>query len=225
MFVIILGFTETGNRNTSTYFVWCTLHSLAHISTALLCLLFVESMAEFVITEGMVATQNDNAPTQSCSTDLASSLFDEVIHFADDFQADATNSTFFNSCRELFQSSRYDERFYHLVSKAFLWMNNGAPLLKRVLEFFDLPGVIGSAHANMCTHLCSGGTECLYSNNFAAFQQLDRLLVIKYLASVSFYFGIFAVPIAGNVLGTWLSLTLNVLLSQYNEGFSSLRLG
>lgn len=225
MFVIILGFTETGNRNTSTYFVWCTLHSLAHISTALLCLLFVESMAEFVITEGMVATQNDNAPTQSCSTDLASSLFDEVIHFADDFQADATNSTFFNSCRELFQSSRYDERFYHLVSKAFLWMYNGAPLLKRVLEFFDLPGVIGSAHANMCTHLCSGGTECLYSNNFAAFQQLDRLLVIKYLASVSFYFGIFAVPIAGNVLGTWLSLTLNVLLSQYNEGFSSLRLG
>lgn len=97
--------------------------------------------------------------------------------------------------------------------------------MKRMLEFFDLPGVIGSTHEKMCAHLCAGRMECLYSNNFVAFQQLDRLLIIKYLASVGFYFGIFAVPIAGNVLGTWLALTLNVLKSQYNEGFSSLRLG
>ena len=53
--IIIFGFTETSGSKSSTYFAWCLTHSFMHISTALLCLLFVESMAEFIITEGMVA--------------------------------------------------------------------------------------------------------------------------------------------------------------------------
>jgi hypothetical protein len=226
---IIMGFTETGQSKASTYYVWSLLHAFTHVSTALLCLLFVECMAEFIISEGLVANQNVNSSTQSCGTGLASSIFDEYTshfsHALDEFQLLSSKSTFLSSCREIFQSSRLDERLYDMVSEIFSWLYNEAPLMKRMLEFFDLPGVIGSTHEKMCAHLCAGGMECLYSNNFVAFQQLDRLLIIKYLASVGFYFGIFAVPIAGNVLGTWLALTLNVLKSQYNEGFSSLRLG
>lgn len=206
------------------------MHALTHISTALLCLLFVECMAEFIISEGLVPTQNENVSSQSCGTKLASSIFDEYenhfMHALDDFNILRTsNSSFLSGCRDMFQSSRLDDRIYDFVSETFSWIYNEAPFMQRTLEFFDLPGVIGSAHAKMCSHLCQDGIECLYSNNFAAFQQLDRLLIIKYLSAIGFYFGIFAVPIAGNVLGTWLALTLNVLKSQYNEGFSSLRLG
>lgn len=228
--IFIMGFTETGKSRVSTRYAWSMMHALMHISTALLCLLFVECMAEFIISEGLVQTQNEDTASQSCETGLASSIFDEYenhfMHALDDFHIlGKSNSTFLSGCRDMFQSSRLDERIYDFVSETFSWLYNEAPYMQRTLEFFDLPGVIGSAHAKMCSHLCKDGMECLYSNNFAAFQQLDRLLIIKYLSAISFYFGIFAVPIAGNVLGTWLALTLNVLKSQYNEGFSSLRLG
>lgn len=227
---IVMGFTETGLSRTSTYYAWSLLHVFTHVLAAMICLLFVECMAEFIISEGLVSTQDDVSSAQSCGTGLASSIFDEYeshfSHALDDFKLlGSTNSTFLSGCRNLLQSSRLDEQFYGAVSETFSWVHNEAPLMKRVLEFFDLPGVIGSSHAKMCAHLCSGGRECLYSNDFASFQQLDRLLVIKYIAAISFYYGIFAIPIAGNVLGTWLALTLNVLKTQYNEGFSSLRLG
>jgi hypothetical protein len=233
LFVIttVLGFTETGQSKTSIYLTWSLLHSFAHISSALFCLLFVECMAEFIVREGLVATQDENSShSQSCGTGLASSIFDEYTnhfsHVLDDLQfMSSRNSTVFNGSLDLCPSSRFDERLYEIVSKSFLLLYNGAPFMKRILSVFDLPGVIGSTHVEMCHHLCSNGMECLYSNNFAVFQQLDRIIVVKYLAAMSFYFGIFAVPIAGNVFGTWLALTLNVLKCQYNEGFSSLRLG
>ncbi|KAL7520746.1 hypothetical protein ACHAWX_005456 [Stephanocyclus meneghinianus] len=233
LFVIatVLGFTETGQSKTSIYLTWSLLHSFAHISSALFCLLFVECMAEFIVKEGLVAPQDENSShSQSCGTGLASSIFDEYTnhfsHVLDDLHfLSSTNSTDVKGSHDLCPSSRFDERLYDIVSKTFFLLYNGAPVMKRILSVFDLPGVIGSTHVEMCHHLCANGMECLYSNNFAVFQQLDRLIVVKYLAAMSFYFGIFAVPIAGNVFGTWLALTLNVLKCQYNEGFSSLRLG
>lgn len=228
---IVLGFTETGQHKTSTYLAWTFLHSLSHVGSALLCLLFVECLAEFIVEEGLVATQDDDSPDlQSCGTGLASSIFDEYTshfsHVLDDFQLlDSTNSTLLTGCRDLFLSTRFDERLYLYISNICSWIYHGAPLMKRTLSIFDLPGVIGNTHAKMCKQLCSDGVECLYSNDFIAFQQIDRLTIVKYLAAMAFYFGLFAVPIAGNVFGTWLALTLNVLKCQYNEGFSSLRLG
>ena len=65
--------------------------------------------------------------------------------------------------------------------------------------------------------------SCLTENHFLMIISPTRL-VIKYLSAISFYFVVFAVPIAGNIFGIWLALTLNILNSQYNEGFSSLRL-
>ena len=78
----------------------------------------------------------------------------------------------------------------------------------------------------MCTVLCLGvlESECIYSNDFSRYQLLDRVTILKYLGAISLYFVIFAVPVAGNVFGTWLALTLNWLNCQYDEGFSSLRM-
>ena len=72
--------------------------------------------------------------------------------------------------------------------------------------------------------LCSGNSPCTYSNEFLLYQQLDRATILKYLSAISLYFVIFGVPIAGNVFGTWLALSLNVFNCQYDEGFSSLRM-
>jgi len=231
--VIILTylFTDWSNVKTSTHLCWSLLHALTHICTALTCLLFVECMAEFVVSEGLVAVPRTNVdvPNQSCLGGLASSIFDEyTTHFShtlDDFPfLNATNSTFFAEPPGLFPSCRFDERLYERVSNTLRWMQEEAPLLKTALAIFDLPGTIGLAHVQMCEKLCSDGAYCTYSNDFMKYQQIDRVTILKYLAAISFYFVVFAVPIAGHAFGTWLALTLNVLNSQYNEGFSSLRL-
>lgn len=111
-----------------------------------------------------------------------------------------------------------------MVSSTLSWIYHEAPFLKTTLAVFDLPGVIGSTHQLMCDVLCSENAECTFSNEFLKYQQLDRITIVKYLASISFYFVIFAVPVAGNVFGTWLAVTLNYLNCQYDEGFSSLRM-
>ena len=233
LFVICVAFsfTDSSNIRASTYFGWSLLHALSHVSAALLCLLFVECMAEFIVSEGLVVTQNTGTTgARSCGTGLAASIYDEyTVHFShvlDDFQLlNSTNSTFFEESPDFSSSRRVDERIYEIVSSTINWMYNDAPLLKTTLAVFDLPGVIGSTHVAQCDVLCSGGAECTYSHDFSRYQQLDRVTVVKYLAAISFYFIVFAVPIAGNVFGSWLALALNVLNCQYNEGFSSLRLG
>ena len=117
-----------------------------------------------------------------------------------------------------------DEKMYEFVSSTLSWLYHEAPFLRTTLSVFDLPGIIGAAHAQMCHVLCSGGLDCTYSNDFHLYQQLGRGTILKYLASISLYYVIFAVPLAGNVFGMWLAIALNFLNSQYDEGFSSLRI-
>jgi hypothetical protein len=60
-------------------------HASAHISSALVCILFVECLAEFVVQEGMAVTQNagGSSNAQSCGTGLATSIYVEfTIHFS-----------------------------------------------------------------------------------------------------------------------------------------------
>ena len=122
-------------------------HALAHISSALACLLFVECMAEFVVSEGLVVTQNvaGVTNTQSCGTGLATTIFDEyTTHFShtlEDFQLlNATNST---SPPDLLPSCRFDENMFEMAMRTLRWLYNEAPFLKTTLTVFDLPGVIG----------------------------------------------------------------------------------
>mmetsp|Transcript_868 Transcript_868/g.1806 ORF Transcript_868/g.1806 Transcript_868/m.1806 type:complete len:1249 (-) Transcript_868:19-3765(-) len=223
-------FTDSSNLKWSTHLGWSLAHAFAHISSALVCMLFLECLTEFVVSEGLVGTQAIGAAanTQSCGTGLATSIFDEyTIHFShtlEDFQLlNATDSTFHDP-PDLFPSCRYDESLYEMVSHTLSWLYHEAPFLKTTLAVFDLPGIIGSTHINMCDKLCSGGTECTWSSAFLRYQELDRITILKYLAAISLYFVIFAVPIAGNVFGTWLAITLNYFNCQYDEGFSSLRM-
>ena len=209
-------FTDSSNLKWRTHLAWSLTHSLAHISSALTCLLFVECMAEFVVSEGLVVTQDvDGAENASCGTGLATSIYDEfTTHFShtlEDFHLlnNYTNSTIFRDPPDLFPSCRFDESFYNVVSGTMSWLYHEAPFLKTTLAVFDLPGVISNTHVEMCDVLCFGGVECTYSNDYLRYQQLDRVTILKYLASISLYFIIFAVPVAGNVFGTWLAITLN----------------
>lgn len=225
IFGLTFGFTDKSNLKWRVHLSWSVLHALAHISSALLVLLFVECMAEFVMNEGIIASQAEN--TQSLSTGLASSIFDEYnahfSHVLEDFHI-VGNSTIFQSSQDILKSCRSDERLYEQLSSAFSWLYREAPLLKTALAVFDLPGAIGSTHLEMCKVLCAGGSPCTWSNEFMIYQQIDRLTILKYLSAIGLYFIIFAVPIAGNVFGSWLALSLVVFNSQYDEGFSSLRM-
>jgi len=113
---------------------------------------------------------------------------------------------------------------YEWVSSTFSWLYHEAPFLKSTLSIFDLPSTIGTMHVEMCNVLCSDGTDCLYSNDFLRYRQLGRGTILKYLCSMALYYVIFAVPLAGNVCGSWLHISLNYLRCQYDEGFSSLRM-
>eukprot|EP00580_Thalassiosira_gravida_P018562 CAMPEP_0201659352 /NCGR_PEP_ID=MMETSP0494-20130426/2169_1 /ASSEMBLY_ACC=CAM_ASM_000839 /TAXON_ID=420259 /ORGANISM="Thalassiosira gravida, Strain GMp14c1" /LENGTH=1330 /DNA_ID=CAMNT_0048136815 /DNA_START=37 /DNA_END=4029 /DNA_ORIENTATION=- len=226
---IAYAFTDSSNLKWRTHLGWSLAHAFAHISSALICILFLECMTEFVVNEGLVETQNVGGATnaQSCGTGLATSIYDEyTIHFShtlEDFNIqmlNATNTTLFRDPPDLFPSCRFDERFYSMASETFSWVYHEAPFLKATLAVFDLLGIIGSTHVDMCDVLCSGGVECTYSNDFLRYQQLDRVTILKYLTAISLYFVIFAVPIAGNIFGTWLAVTLNVFNCQYDEGFS-----
>jgi len=206
------------------------LHALCQILSALVVILFVEFMVELAASEGLVATAGNTdgaTTTQSCGTGLANTIYDEyTIHFShtlEDFQLlNTTNLT--DGPPDLLESCRFDEKMYEFVSSNLIWLYQEAPFLRTTLSVFDLPGIVGEAHAQMCDVLCSGGTECTYSNDFPLYQQLGRGTILKYLASISLYYVIFAVPLAGNVFGTWLAITLNFLNCQYDEGFSSLRM-
>mmetsp|Transcript_16000 Transcript_16000/g.29015 ORF Transcript_16000/g.29015 Transcript_16000/m.29015 type:complete len:405 (-) Transcript_16000:279-1493(-) len=223
-------FTDSSNLKWRTHIGWSLAHAFAHISTALTCILFLECMAEFVVNEGLVVTQNVGraANTRSYGTGLATSIYDEyTIHFShtlEDFQLLNTTNSTFRDPPDLFPSCRFDESLYEMVSGTFSWLYHEAPFLKTTLAVFDLPGIIGSTHVDMCDVLCSGGAECTYSNDFSRYQQLDRITILKYLAAISLYFVIFAVPVAGHIFGSWLAITLNFFKCQYDEGFSSLRI-
>ena len=153
--MIIIGiaytFTDSSNLKWRTHLGWSMAHAMAHISSALICLLFVECMAEFVVSEGLVETQtyvDGDANAQSCGTGLATSIFDEYnTHFShalEDFQLlNTTNST---DPPNLLPSCRFDEYVYEMVSSTFSWLYHEAPFLKTTLAVFDLPGVIGRCY-------------------------------------------------------------------------------
>ena len=201
---IIIGiaytFTDKSNLKWRTHLGWSLFHAAAHIFSALFCILFVECMVELAVSEGLVVTQNvdDSSDTQSCGTGLATSIYDEfTTHFShtlEDFQLLNTTNTTIDP-PDLFPSCRFDESLYDMVSSTLSWLYHEAPFLKTTLAIFDLPGVMGSNHVAMCDVLCSDGAECMYSNDFSRYQQLDRVTIMKYLGSVCLYFIIFAVPV------------------------------
>ena len=184
-------------------FLWGIFHGVCHIAAALFCAIFVECLTEWLLEEAIVRVPS--------ATNLASSLNEYTVHFAPLLPQSAA-SLFFN--------------------------------------FFDLPSRIAKNHSEMwwvawwimyledwtcnCNHfwnisvidssiLCSGGVECLLSHDITRYRALVRALHTPYFGAVSLYFILLAIPFAGFIFGSWLALSLNVLKTQVDEGFSSLR--
>lgn len=223
-------FTDSSSSMKWKAIPWSVGHSCCHIASALAVCLFVECLAEYIMSEGLVVTHSDAGftDTQSCGTGLAATIYDEyTLHFShtlEDFKLLNTTNNTHHEPPDIFPSCEFDESLYEIILSTFMWLYHEAPFLKTTLQIFDIPGRIGNTHAEMCNILCSDGVECIYSNDFLKYQQLERITIVKYLSSISLYFCVFAVPVAGNIFGTWLLISLNYFKCQYDEGFSSLRM-
>ena len=98
------------------------------------------------------------------------------------------------------------------------------PLLKTTLKIFDLPSLVAQNHHDMCSHLCADGMECLMSHDPIRFQTIKRGTFVPYLVGITLYYVFIAVPMAGNIFGTWLAVSLNIFKCQCDLAFSSLQI-
>ena len=224
-------------------------HASAHIAVSLFCLILIQCLVEWLVADGIVTVASSSASKTATvaidrihgegTTDLASCLYDEFNdHWSQvlvNFTGNLTQSqskTMMNSTSDLFAMAGLDQvnavrriqSYAYKAGKSTLnWLLNMS-LLSSTLYIFDLPGLIASKHYMMCEILCAGGAECMISSDPTKFLLIDRMTLTVYLMGAFLYFAVMAVPIAGYVFGTWLALMLNVFKTQYNEGFSSLRI-
>ena len=125
--------------------------AFAHITAALTCLLFVESLAEWIVQCGIAVTPyNDTLPTVAAADgiDLASSLYKEYIsHFSHLF----TNLTEAASSKHVCETSDSALPEAELLSCFHtIWeFIKNIPLITTTMELFDLPGSITQNHQDM----------------------------------------------------------------------------
>jgi len=224
-------------------------HAAAHVIVSLSCLVLIQCLVEWIVADGIVTVASQSSKTSAVAVDhihgqgtkdLASCLYDEfnehwsqvLANFTGNLTQSDSNSTM-NIASALpdgedFSQMSAVERMHSYAFEAgkdvLAWLLNMS-LLSSTLYFFDLPGLIATKHYGMCEILCAGdGVECMISSDPTKFLLVDRMTLTVYLLGTFLYFAIMAVPTAGNVFGTWLALMLNVFKTQYNEGFSSLRI-
>ena len=223
-------------------FLWGCGHGLVHVLTALFCLLFIQCITEWSIYDGIVHVDKTSAfvpqVAKDTGVDLASSMYEEyTAHFLQFYKwiQNVSPSFYINSatCETadqlgdgLEKESQFERLHTTLLEgvKSVVLSFNQFPLLRTAMSIFDLPGQIAQKHSDICEVLCRDGKECMISTNVANYQLLDRATLVSYVAAISLYFACLAIPLAGNVMGTWLALTLTWFRAQYNEGFSSLRM-
>ena len=242
----------------STRFLVGSLHGLVHVFSAIGCLLFLECITEWTIQEHIVKVITKNKLKFGSNgvegIDLASSLYDEYTeHFTQVFDNITTtinaSATLTLNSEIIGNATAVEDLFYksfRFTTSAVKWLFFETTLLRNTMELFDLPGHIAQKHTDMCKVLCRKGKECMIHSDPILFQKIERTTLIIYLAAISLYFVVLAIPCAGSkfsiillfhstclnscplliidVFGTWLALTLNIFRAQYNEGFSSLRI-
>jgi hypothetical protein len=72
------------------------------------------------------------------------------------------------------------------------------------------------------TSLCANGLECLLAHDKYRFLTIERTSYLKYMIAISLYFFCVAIPLAGGIFGSWLTVTSNVFKSQSDLSFSAL---
>lgn len=206
--------------------LWGAGHGAAHVVAALTCLIFVEFAAEWSADVGLVSVDAGDNTTLATSMyegyeanfagvlDGLMSRVDDAAAAAAEAAADAGDAA---PAARFFRL--YLSRFLHLLSAAGLYAFGRFPLIRTIYEVFDLPSLIATKHASMCTALCAGGS-CMGTKDALLFAGIDRYTMVTYTASIAMYFIVIAIPCAGGIFGSWLALTLNAFKSQYNEGFS-----
>mmetsp|Transcript_27634 Transcript_27634/g.42846 ORF Transcript_27634/g.42846 Transcript_27634/m.42846 type:complete len:1310 (+) Transcript_27634:227-4156(+) len=218
------------HMSATTRALWGLTHGLIHIFAALSCLLFIECIIEYGIKNSIVKVSipdDDYIVQGGNATDLASSLYEEYTeHFSHIFRnvtifgllenPDDNNSL---SAPELLHELNLTQQVHFAIVYALKTLSR-IPLLSTTLSLFDLPGLIAQKHTDICSALHEEGIPMIFGGQIP----VNRITLTLYLVSVSLYFIVLAIPLAGSIFGTWLALTLNVFNAQYNGGFSSLRI-
>merc|ERR1712238_60379 len=225
--IMTLSFMTTSDRKLSPslrFFLSFT-HGAGHVIAALVSLVFLQCIIEWIIDEGIVKVTSDDS---SGTIDLASSLYDEYItHFSPIFKnfthINTTNTTHSHQSWVI-SSLTHGTSIYELITYSWKLMCSEIPLIETTLQIFDLPGGLAQRHNDMCKILCTEGVECLFSHNPAKYYTIERYIFAPYLVAVSLYFSILVVPFAAGIYGGWLTLALNIFNAQGEEAFSSLRL-
>uniref|UniRef100_A0A7S3PVC3 Calcineurin-like phosphoesterase domain-containing protein n=1 Tax=Chaetoceros debilis TaxID=122233 RepID=A0A7S3PVC3_9STRA len=217
-------------KSRTRYFVAFS-HACAHIAAALTCVLFVQCVAEWSVREGIVNIASSVTERHVYSTPgagISATIYDE---YRTHFYPVLKNFTVANSHTGP-QFSRGIGDFDSLpdtIKQSIEFLNNlgdylfsTVPLLKTTLNFYDLPSLVAQNHNEMCSILCAGGIECLFSHDETRYHHVKREVFVPYLAAVTLYFMFLAIPIAGSIFGTWLSVCLNILECHNDLAFSSL---
>ena len=141
--IMTLSFMTTSDRKLSPslrFFLSFT-HGAGHVIAALVSLVFLQCIIEWIIDEGIVKVTSDDS---SGTIDLASSLYDEYItHFSPIFKnfthINATNTTHSHQSWVI-SSFTHGTSIYELITYSWKLMCSEIPLIETTLQIFDLPG-------------------------------------------------------------------------------------
>mmetsp|Transcript_9815 Transcript_9815/g.10864 ORF Transcript_9815/g.10864 Transcript_9815/m.10864 type:complete len:1205 (-) Transcript_9815:65-3679(-) len=229
-FVLVLGCiaiqASDNKMNPKLRLMVSCLHGLAHIAAALSCLLFVQSVTEWIVQDDIVNISVVNQHFNG--TNLASSLYDEYKqHFSPVLQnfthPDSSKLAQYYVKQEIMKQENYFmfRRALEFILDSWKWLTT-IPLLKTSLSIFDLPGLVAHHHHDICGTLCDNGMECLVTHDKYRFLIIERVAYLKYIVAISLYFVCVAIPFAGGIFGGWLTITSNVFKSQSDLAFSAL---
>jgi len=220
---------------------WGLSHGAAHIIAALSCAIFVELAIEWAVHMGVVGAEggvgSDRCDDQCGGLEDAATVSQSMLQ---DYHKIIFNSSFLQPFFQTFSDEAADKAKEHMAAEqpeggytayvadrliiGFSWVSNNVPLVNGMVHLLDLPEQLSTSHVGMCAALCAGGAECFAAKSAAAWSGLSRFQVSYYIGGWSLYFLVIAIPCAGSIFGTWLALTLTAFGSQWNEGFSSLRI-
>ena len=145
---------------------WGCGHGVMHCAAALTCAIFIEWATEWSMETGIVVTKFQQSGNQT----LGHSLYDTYSeNFAEVF--DMVTPSIFSSQEASDAAGRLKvggmevdglgsmifQGAYDSISVGGYWMKQNLPLLQGLMLLFDLPGLIGTKHADMCLKLCEGG--------------------------------------------------------------------
>ena len=193
---------------------WGCAHGIAHVIGALFCLIFISFATEWASDATQLSKAATSSPLVEELTkeynDHFSPFFDNAFETVNSVVGISAHSSHQSRIPLDFGKAGNVLRFVLDRVEATWRFLLAIPTVKNFYHFIDIPGVLTTKHQLICS---VGGV-----------QPVDRYVLLSYYLSLAAYFFVLAIPVAGLIFGTWLTLTLVVFRAQHNEGFSSLRI-